>query len=1062
MKVRVFLLTVSVLGFCAPLAAQVTSLQLGAPQDGSIPMVGQSYYYRVDLASAADLVLTVSNTADAEDRFEVYIKKDGVPSPTDYLAASNSDSVEQLLNLPGLGAGSYYLQVRWSVGPSWWNDWGEYRILARSTGDLPRLALGEAQEAAHPMVGQSYYYRVDLASAAYLVLTVSNTADAEDRFEIYIKKDGVPSPTDYLAASNSDSVEQLLNLPGLAAGSYYLQVRWSVGPSWWNDWGEYRILARSAGDLPRLVLGEAQESAVPMVGQSYYYRVDLASAADLVLTVSNTADAEDRFEVYIKKDGVPSPTDYLAASNSDSVEQLLNLPGLAAGSYYLQVRWSVGWSWWNDWGEYRIVSGALGFTVAQVSPQRVGNAGSVTLTIRGAGFYEGATVRLAREGQSEILPVEIAFISQSLLRARFDLSGVEPGPYDVVFTNPGGQPATLSSAVTIEAGGEPELWLQLVGRDTIRAGRRQTFNVAFGNKGNVDAVGVPLWIAGMPKGSTIVPGFEITSPPALDEDASLDPSEVPITFETDKELALPLFITYIPSGTMRSLAFTLTVPNTGDFQLRAWFNPPYFGSPLHAEVVECLAAIGSVIFDLAGIVLPLHCAESVTVLLHSLINQSIGMAASTATGESSVLSIGQMLFSVLQSVAICAGEASGVGKLITAMAAGLMWGLDIQLAWDQCKEALAELAAAARGVSVVASFDPNDKGGPAGFDAVAILPGERQRFIPPTQFVAYMVFYENLQNATAAAQEVLITDQLDANLDWVTFSLGQFQVAEQVVSIPQASHNFSATLDLRPTMPALVDVTCTYDPATGRAEWLFRGRDPDTGELGDFLPPNTDDVDPRGRGWVSYTVSPKPGLPTGTVIRNKATIDFEVGVPPDPMETPEWFNTIDAGEPSSAVSTLPETHTSTEFDVSWTGQDDEGGSGIREYAIYVSTDDGPYEVWLADTTETSATVTGEPGHTYRFYSRATDNVGHVEPAPADADATTAVFIENVAPEPPPEPEPPEEPGPTPEPEPPPGQEVPPESPPRGTCGACGSGASVAMIMSFCVLGFLRLQRRREA
>jgi hypothetical protein len=73
------------------------------------------------------------------------------------------------------------------------------------------------------------------------------------------------------------------------------------------------------------------------------------------------------------------------------------------------------------------------------------------------------------------------------------------------------------------------------------------------------------------------------------------------------------------------------------------------------------------------------------------------------------------------------------------------------------------------------------------------------------------------------------------------------------------------------------------------------------------------------------------------------------------------------------------------LEVSWSGQDDAGGSGIRDYTIYVSMDEGSYEVWLANTTETSATFSGEYGHTDAFYSRATDNVGHIEADPAAPD-----------------------------------------------------------------------------
>jgi hypothetical protein len=76
--------------------------------------------------------------------------------------------------------------------------------------------------------------------------------------------------------------------------------------------------------------------------------------------------------------------------------------------------------------------------------------------------------------------------------------------------------------------------------------------------------------------------------------------------------------------------------------------------------------------------------------------------------------------------------------------------------------------------------------------------------------------------------------------------------------------------------------------------------------------------------------------------------------------------------------------------VTWTGSDDPGGSGIAFYDIYVSDNGGAYQLFVSHTTLTSATFTGVQGHTYGFYSVATDNVGNVEPTPAVAQAGTTV------------------------------------------------------------------------
>ena len=75
------------------------------------------------------------------------------------------------------------------------------------------------------------------------------------------------------------------------------------------------------------------------------------------------------------------------------------------------------------------------------------------------------------------------------------------------------------------------------------------------------------------------------------------------------------------------------------------------------------------------------------------------------------------------------------------------------------------------------------------------------------------------------------------------------------------------------------------------------------------------------------------------------------------------------------------------FLVRWTGSDDEGGSALADFTIYVSDNDGPFVAWLEHTTLTEATYLGERGHTYAFYSVAPDNAGNREPAPPTPDTT---------------------------------------------------------------------------
>jgi hypothetical protein len=98
----------------------------------------------------------------------------------------------------------------------------------------------------------------------------------------------------------------------------------------------------------------------------------------------------------------------------------------------------------------------------------------------------------------------------------------------------------------------------------------------------------------------------------------------------------------------------------------------------------------------------------------------------------------------------------------------------------------------------------------------------------------------------------------------------------------------------------------------------------------------------------------------------------------------------DSVPPTSKVNSLPATERSTAFTVSWSGQDNAGGSGIASYDIYVSDNGGTYQAFQQGTANTSAMFIGAPGHTYSFFSVATDMAGNVESTPAGAETTTKI------------------------------------------------------------------------
>jgi hypothetical protein len=98
---------------------------------------------------------------------------------------------------------------------------------------------------------------------------------------------------------------------------------------------------------------------------------------------------------------------------------------------------------------------------------------------------------------------------------------------------------------------------------------------------------------------------------------------------------------------------------------------------------------------------------------------------------------------------------------------------------------------------------------------------------------------------------------------------------------------------------------------------------------------------------------------------------------------------VDAVAPTSTVAALPG-YSPGSFTLSWSGSDDPGGSGLVSYSVYVSDDGGPFTPLLTGTTLTSAAFSGVGGHSYGFYSVATDVAGNLQPTPPAPQATTLV------------------------------------------------------------------------
>jgi hypothetical protein len=278
------------------------------------------------------------------------------------------------------------------------------------------------------------------------------------------------------------------------------------------------------------------------------------------------------------------------------------------------------------------------------------------------------------------------------------------------------------------------------------------------------------------------------------------------------------------------------------------------------------------------------------------------------------------------------------------------------------------------------SIDPNAKVGNNG-------DGSASHFIKAVASLPYAIYFENQATATLPAATVVVTDQLDpTKVDLTTLSLGSISFGANVIKPKGTASAFTASYSINSSLS--VRIQGSLNQNTGLLKWTFQSIDPTTNQpptdptIG-FLPADTDGM--KGQASVVFNVALKPGLPTGTQIANMASIVFDSNAP---IATPTWVNIIDIDAPVSRVSALPATETSTMFPVAWSGTDN--GSGITSYDVYVSDNGAAFTLWQSAVQTTTANYTGTAGHTYGFYSIATDKVGNVELAKNAAETATQV------------------------------------------------------------------------
>ena len=202
-------------------------------------------------------------------------------------------------------------------------------------------------------------------------------------------------------------------------------------------------------------------------------------------------------------------------------------------------------------------------SVTNISPTHAGNTAPVEMVISGGGFAAGATVNLRQSGQPDIVATQSTVQDgNASMGAVFDLTGKAIGSWDVVATNLDGSSSTLPGGFKIDAGGLPNVWAEVGGPALVRPGTSPVYYVLFGNRGNVDALDVPVTLA-VPSVIALAINFGVAPPPAQAGQVPTDWSQVPVYVAPGPSngfVNVPLLLPLIPAGYTGTLRFAITIP----------------------------------------------------------------------------------------------------------------------------------------------------------------------------------------------------------------------------------------------------------------------------------------------------------------------------------------------------------------------------------------------------------------------------------------------------------------------------------------------------------------------
>ena len=184
----------------------------------------------------------------------------------------------------------------------------------------------------------------------------------------------------------------------------------------------------------------------------------------------------------------------------------------------------------------------------------------------------GATCELIL-GSSNI-PSSAASVSPdgTSISCTFALNGATAGAYQVRVINPsGGATLTSPAPVTVQNGGGPSLWVNIVGRPKIRTGVPSVVTVNYGNSGNADSYLAQMQV-NLPPGITAT--YNVGVAPSLASGV-----QIPSSRTTASGSTIAVMVPHLAAGESHSFQLSITDATDNDtYTLSASASLPWYSS----------------------------------------------------------------------------------------------------------------------------------------------------------------------------------------------------------------------------------------------------------------------------------------------------------------------------------------------------------------------------------------------------------------------------------------------------------------------------------------------------